>query len=266
MTLYQVWGVTTPGEAEEKLQKVRVPIEVPANLEEWCLSQVGEELYELFVKGYTAKQWMCDPKELPASIIKRLPIRLTYDDGYFDDVYQGIPVCGYTQMVENMLVGIPVELGVDFFEIEDWRKLAKKLIYTGPIDRLFGYRHGRLGYRTLDFRHEVVNGDFQGIAQVNYADKNVPWTRITEHKHFEFLKSDKSVVTWETPVAWQPHSEPYYPLSDAENQGSFQKYMSEAKLLGDVVIGGRLGSYQYLDMHQAVGAALKEAEKELSNG
>jgi UDP-galactopyranose mutase len=183
MTLYQVYGVKTPEEARNKLTEVKVKIDNPQNLEEWCLSQVGPELYELFIYGYTKKQWKKDPKNLPASIIKRLPIRLTYDDRYHESKWCGIPADGYTAWVKNIIGDTPVELGVDFFAI-DWRQYAKNVVYSGKIDALFNYCYGDLEYRTLRFETKVLDGDYQGVAQMNYTDENVPWTRITEHKHF----------------------------------------------------------------------------------
>ena len=219
MTLHQVWGVNTPDEARKKLDEVRVNIDDPRNLEEWILSQVGKELYEKFIYGYTKKQWMKDPKDLPSSIIKRLPIRLTYDDNYFNDTYQGIPSNGYTEIFKNMLDGCEVELGVDY--LKDRKKLnslAKSVVYTGKIDEYFDYSHGELEYRSLRFeRSRYENFDFQGNAIVNYTENEIPYTRITEHKHFNpenLNKVSHTVITKEFPIEWNRNEVPYYPIGN----------------------------------------------------
>jgi UDP-galactopyranose mutase len=265
MTLHQLWGVTTPAEAEDRLRRVRVPVKDPSNLEDWCLSQVGEEIYHRFIRGYTKKQWMKDPRELPPSLIRRLPVRLTYDDNYYNCEYQGIPKGGYTEMVGRMLKGVRVELGVDFAEMRHtWRSIAGRLVYSGSIDEFFGYDEGRLEYRTLEFDWETHRGDYQGVAQVNYPDENVAWTRVVEHKHFTFGDQGDTVITRERPVAWRKGLEPYYPTTDERSRVRFARYRERAAGLPDVIIGGRLGTYRYLDMHQVIGQSLKRAEHDLT--
>jgi len=265
MTLAQVWGVTTPAEAERKLAEVRVPCESPRSLRDWILAQVGEELYELFVRGYTAKQWGRDPVDLPPSIIRRLPIRMTYDDRYFSDRYQGVPIGGYTRMFESMLdhAGIDVVLGVDYFEhAAELEAVSEQVVYTGKIDEYFDYRFGELEYRSLRFENEVLAGDFQGTAIVNYTDGAVPYTRITEHKHFAYQSSPNTVITREYPAAYHRGATPYYPIRDAANTALFERYRAEAAKIG-LLLGGRLATYQYYDMHQVVAQALTLADKEL---
>ncbi len=264
MTLSQLWGVNTPGEAEDKLRQVRVPCENPANLRDWIVSQVGQELYEIFVRGYTAKQWGRDPAELPASIIRRLPIRMTLDDRYFEDRFQGIPIGGYTRLFENMLDHrlINVELGVNYFEhAGQLRAAASKTVYTGKIDEFFDYRFGELAYRSLRFETEVLEGDFQGAAIVNYSEASVPYTRITEHKHFEFQRSPRTVITREYPQAYERGRIPYYPIRDAAQTALYDRYRRHAEHSG-VLFGGRLATYQYYDMHQVIAQALSMAAKE----
>jgi UDP-galactopyranose mutase len=265
MTLAQLWNVHTPAEAERKLADVRVPCESPRNLRDWILSQVGEELYEIFVRGYTTKQWGRDPAELPPSIIRRIPIRRTFDDRYFADRFQGIPIGGYTRMFENMLdhEAIEIALGVDYFAHADELK-APKTVYTGKIDELLDYRFGELEYRSLRFENEVLEGDFQGAAIMNYTEAAVPFTRITEHKHFEFQSSSKTVITREYPAECDRRQVPYYPIRDAANSALYERYRAEAQRLG-VLLGGRLAAYQYYDMHQVVAQALSLADKELAH-
>ncbi len=267
MTLHQLWGVTSPEEAECKLADVRIPCENPNNLEEWILSQVGWEIYDTFIRGYTAKQWGRDPKELPASIIRRLPIRRTYNDRYFDDPFEGIPVGGYTQLFENLLDhnNIRFETGVDYFEQREWvHRQANKLVYTGKIDEFFDYRFGRLEYRSLRFENRVMAGDFQGSAIVNYTAAEVPYTRITEHKHFEMLSSERTVITYEYPDKYEEHKVPYYPVRDEQNSARYERYRELASGT-NVIFGGRLGTYMYYDMHQVVAQAMMLAEKQLSD-
>jgi UDP-galactopyranose mutase len=266
MTYHQLWGCTTPAEAKECLDRQIIPIEHPKNLEEWAVSHVGRDIYDKLIYGYTWKQWQRDPKELPASIIRRLPLRMTYNDNYYDDVYQGVPEHGYTGLVENIINDIPLKLGEDFFEIQNWRNLAHKLVYSGPIDQFFNFNHGHLEYRTLRFEDEIVEGDFQGTGQVNYTDVNVPWTRIVEHKHFRFTKSNHSVITREYSAEWTEGSIPYYPINDQKNTSTYLDYRAEAKLLDDVIIGGRLGKFSYYDMDETIASALHEADKELAAG
>ena len=265
LTLHQLWGVGSPEEAEKKLASVRVPCVNPSNLEEWALSQVGEEIYEIFIRGYTKKQWGRDPKELPAFIIKRLPIRLTYDDNYYRDKYQGIPIGGYTQIVEKMLKGIDIELDCKFTPAEDWQKLAKKLVFTGPIDEFFVYMHGPLEYRSLRFTHVTSTGDMQGNAVVNYTEEEKQHTRIIEHKHFEFGTQEKTVFTFEYPQEWKLGEPRYYPINNDKNNSLYKKYQEEAKQHPDVIFGGRLGTYRYYDMHQVIAAARNAVRKELMN-
>lgn len=268
MTLHQLWGVKTPTEAQAKLEEVRIPCRDPKNLEDWILSQVGREIYETFIRGYTMKQWKKDPKDLPASIIKRLPIRLTFDENYFFDTHQGIPVGGYGSLFKNMLAGIEVELGVDYFaNRKELDELADKVVFTGKVDEFFGYQHGELEYRSLHFEHETKPGDFQGNAVVNYTEFEVPFTRIIEHKHFQpqDLKklSDITVVTHEYPADYSRGKTPYYPIADEKNNEIYHKYYNMKKECPNVIFGGRLAEYKYYDMHQVVGSALAKAEREL---
>jgi UDP-galactopyranose mutase len=266
MTLYQLWGVTTPKEAKKKLDEVRIPCENPQNLEEWILSQVGREVYETFIKGYTMKQWKRHPSELPASIIKRLPIRLIFEENYFFDKYQGIPIGGYTNMINRMLKGADVRVGIDYLEDrEAWNSLADRIVFTGKIDEFFGYQFGYLEYRSLKFDHEVHDGDYQGNAVVNYTDYEVPYTRIVEHKHFQPQTAadiKKTVITKEYPQDWTPEKVPYYPVNDKKNGDTFKKYSVLARN-SNIIFGGRLAEYRYYDMHQVVGSALQKARKEL---
>lgn len=266
MTMQQVYGVQTPEAAKRKLEEVKIANDNPKNLEEWILSQVGPELYETFIKGYTTKQWNTEPKNLPASIIKRLPIRFNYDDNYFNDPFQGIPVDGYTVMMQRMLSGIEVILNTDFFENRTtFENLADKIVYTGPIDRFYDYQHGTLEYRSLRFENKLYEmEDFQGNAVVNYTDENVPFTRITEHKHFNFGKQPVTYVTTEYPDNYEIGKIPYYPVRDFENSKKYDKYYELAKIEEKYLFGGRLGRYVYWDMHQVIAAALADVEKQLS--
>lgn len=267
MTLYQLWGVKTPAEAEEKLKSVRVPCENPQNLEDWILSQVGREIYETFIEGYTRKQWGRHPKELPASIIKRLPIRLYFEENYFTDKYQGIPSGGYTAMMEKMMEGADIRLNVDFLSnIQEWESMADRVIYTGKIDEFFGYQHGELEYRSLDFETFIADGDYQGNAVVNYTEAEVPYTRIVEHKHFApstAAKHPKTVVTKEYPSAWTREKTPYYPIRDKKNEELYNKYRDLTEEKKSYIFGGRLAEYVYYDMHQVIGSAMAKARKEL---
>jgi UDP-galactopyranose mutase len=265
MTLHQMWGVTSPEDAERKLAEVRIPCGNPGNLEDWILSQVGREIYETFIRGYTTKQWGRDPRELPASIIRRLPIRGTYNDRYFDDRFEGIPIGGYTRLFENLLdhENIRFETGVDFFRERDWaNRQAETLVYTGKIDEFFDYRFGQLEYRSLRFEHQVRDGDFQGSSIVNYTAAEVPYTRITEHKHFEMLESPRTVITYEFPDRYDETKVPYYPIRDERNESVYERYRKLAQETG-VIFGGRLGTYMYYDMHQVVAQAICAADKEL---
>lgn len=263
-TLHQLWGVTTPAEAEAKLADVREAAAPGVdNLESWIVGQVGRELYETFVRGYTAKQWGRDPRDLPSSIIKRIPVRLTWNDAYFDDAYQGIPVDGYTRLFENLLdhANITVETGVDYFDNRDaLARAARRVIYSGKIDEFFDYRYGELEYRSLRFETIETTGDFQGAAIVNYADADVPFTRIVEHKHFAMQTSDRTVLTYEYPQAYQRGGEAFYPIRDERNTRLYDRYRKLAAAT-NVLFGGRLGSYQYFDMHQVVAQAISAAKK-----
>jgi len=256
MTLHQLWGVKTPEEAKLKLDSVKLDIKSPSNLEEWALSQIGEEIYNIFIRGYTTKQWNCDPKDLPASIIKRIPIRLTYNDTYFADKYQGIPIGGYTQIFEKLLKDIPVEIGVDYLDHkEEFEKLGKRIVYTGGIDELFNYNLGVLGWRSLKFDEEEHQGDYQGAAVVNYNEESVPYTRICEHKHFEFQEHDHTIITKEYPQDWKKGKEKIYPVNTEENNNLYKQYRSQVDC-EKYILGGRLATYKYYDMHQVIGSAL----------
>lgn len=258
LTFHQLWGVTTPAEVEARLERERIPCDQPRSCEDWILSQVGRELYETFFHGYTAKQWNRDPSQLPAAIVRRIPIRLTYDDRYFGDRFQGIPVGGYTRLFENMLDHdlIRVETNVDFFAERDrLTRDASRLVYTGCIDEFFDHRFGRLEYRSLRFENEIVAGDYQGTAIVNYTERSVPFTRITEHKHFEGRSAlPHSVITREYPADYREGAIPYYPVRDEANMARYERYRRLAAE-SNVIFGGRLGTYQYYDMHQVVAQA-----------
>lgn len=265
LTLYQVFGVKDPILAKEILEKNKIPIVNPANLEEWCLSEIGKDLYEIFIKGYTKKQWMKDPKELPSSIIKRIPIRTNFDDNYYFDKYQGIPEGGYTKIIDKMLYNIPCFINTDYLKNKDkWNKFGSKIIYTGPIDAYYDYCYGELEYRTTKFERKVLDiKDYQGVAQMNYTDENVPYTRIIEHKHFEFGQQDKTVITLEFPDTWDRTKIPYYPINDGKNNALYKKYRERADQEKNIIFGGRLAEYKYYDMHQIIGAALHLAKQEL---
>ncbi len=271
-TFNKMWGVVTPEEAKAKIDEQRAEITgEPRNLEEQAISLVGRDIFEKLVKGYTEKQWGRDCKDLPAFIIKRLPVRLTFDNNYFNALYQGIPIGGYTKLVENLLKGIEVRLKCDYFENRaELDALAEKVIYTGPIDAYFDYRLGTLEYRSVRFETELLDTpNFQGNAAVNYTDRETPWTRIIEHKWFEFGKDaegndlPKTVISREYSSEWKPGDEPYYPVNDAKNGALYQQYKALADKEQKVIFGGRLGEYKYYDMDQTIAAALKLAEKEL---
>ncbi len=272
-TFNKMWGVVTPEEAEAKIkeQVAEAGIKEPKNLEEQAISLVGTDIYEKLIKGYTQKQWGRECRDLPAFIIKRLPVRLTYDNNYFNALYQGIPICGYTRMVESMLEGADVILGVDYLEDrESWNARADKVVYTGPIDAYFDYKLGALEYRSVRFETEVLDKpNFQGNAAVNYTDAETPWTRIIEHKWFEFGKDElgedipKTVISREYSSEWKPGDEPYYPVNDDKNGTLYESYRELAEK-EDVIFGGRLGEYRYYDMDQVIQAALdKAAERAL---
>ena len=264
-TFNKMWGVVTPEEAEAKIaeQKAAAGITEPKNLEEQAISLVGTDIYEKLVKGYTEKQWGRDCKDLPAFIIKRLPVRFTFDNNYFNALYQGIPVGGYTKMVANMLDGIEVRLNVDYLaDKEALDSLADKVIYTGPIDAYFGYRLGNLEYRSVRFETEVLDKpNFQGNAAVNYTDRETPWTRIIEHKWFEFGTQPKTVISREYSSEWKPGDEPYYPVNDERNGKLYQDYKSLADAEPKVIFGGRLGEYKYYDMDAVIASALAKCKE-----
>ena len=266
MTMHQVWGVSTPKEAQAKLESVRLHIENPRNLEDHMLSQVGPELYEMFVKGYTTKQWGRSPSKLPASIIKRLPVRMYFNDRWFPDKdrWEGIPVDGYTAIFERMLEGIEVRLGVDFLaDREYWKTAAKKIVYTGPLDDLFEQRFGPLEYRSLRFEQEIVQGDYQGNAIINHTGMEVPWTRVIEHKHFYFDQDNPlSVITKEYPEAYDGRNTPYYPINDEKNNARATQYHALGEQDNRLIIGGRLGRYQYYNMDQTIANALATIKRE----
>ena len=261
-TLHQVFGCKTPEEAKVILDSVKIKCDRPKNLEEWILSQVGEEIYQKFIYGYTKKQWGREPKELPSSIIKRLPIRLNFDDNYFMDDYQGIPIGGYTKMIENIQDGIKIELGVDFFkERELFERVGKTIVFTGAIDEFFGYCLGPLEYRSLRFETQILDiEDYQGNALVNYTEESIPWTRICEHKHFEFSKASHTVITKEYPEIWTPDKERYYPVNNEENNKRYSEYKKMADAIyPQYLFGGRLAEYKYYDMHQVIGSAIQKS-------
>ena len=264
-TFSKMWGIRTPQEAKEKIaaQIAGLGITEPKNLEEQALSLVGEDVYRKMVKGYTEKQWGRDCTELPAFIIKRLPLRFTYDNNYFNDRYQGIPAGGYTAMVERMLKGVEVKLGVDYLEHRaEFDGMADRVVYTGQIDRYFGYCEGVLAYRKVRFEQEILDCDnYQGNAVVNYTEREVPYTRIIEHKHFEFGTQPKTVISKEYPGEWQKGEEPYYPVNDEKNNAVYEAYKKLAEKERHVVFGGRLGEYRYYDMDKVIGRALETAEK-----
>lgn len=261
-TFYQLWKVKTPKEAKAKIdeQVALTGIKEPQNLEEQALSLVGSDIYYKLIKNYTEKQWGRKATELPAFIIKRLPVRFTYDNNYFNDKYQGIPIGGYTKIIEKMLTGIDVRTNVNYFEDrENLNSLADSIVYTGMIDEYFDYKFGTLEYRSLKFVNEVHECEnYQGNAVVNYTDSETPYTRIIEHKHFEFGTQEKTVITKEYSQEWTKKDEPYYPVNDEKNEQLFKKYKDLAKNESNVIFGGRLADYKYYDMHHVVGIALKK--------
>lgn len=267
-TFSKMWGIKTPQEAKEIIEKQRQAIKgTPKNLEEHAISLVGTDIYEKLIKGYTQKQWGKEPKDLPMSIIKRIPVRFTYDNNYFNDPYQGIPKGGYTQIFEKLLNGIEVKLNTDFLENKDeFKKLAKKIIFTGTIDSYFDYKLGELEYRSLKFEHLVKDeSNIQGVAVVNYTDAITPYTRSIEHKHFEFGTQEKSVISYEYPQNWNKNIEPYYPINDEKNQTLYKSYLELATNEKNVYFKGRLGEYKYFDMQDVIKSALEFAKNELKN-
>jgi len=262
MTLYQLWGVKTPEEAQQKLKEVVIPNDESRNLEQWILSQVGEEIYKIFFEGYTKKQWNKDPKELPANIIRRIPIRLNFDENYYNDEYQGIPIGGYTKMFEKMLQGIEVRLNTDYFvDREHWDSVGDVVVYTGKIDEYFDYKFGQLEYRSLMFENKALNGDCQGNAVINYTEEKVPYTRVIEHKHFEFRNYDKTIVTWEYPDDYDRGKIPYYPINNEKNNKLYSLYKAESKKYPNLILGGRLAAYAYLDMGQTIFSAIEMCKR-----
>lgn len=279
-TFNEMWGVTTPAEAEKKINEQREAyhIDEPSNLEEQAISLVGEDIYEKLIKGYTEKQWGRPCKELPSFIIKRLPVRFTYNNNYFNAAYQGIPIGGYTEIIRKLFEGAEIRLNTNFLDNrEEYEGLADKIIYTGPIDEYFDYSLGRLEYRSLRFESEVVDSDnFQGNAVINYTDRETPWTRIIEHKWFEKMGLEssseaclddgkdekKTVITREYSLEWKPGDEPYYPVNDEKNQELYNKYCDLASQNNKVIFGGRLGEYKYYDMDVIIGKALELAKNE----
>ncbi len=271
-TFNKMWGVVTPEEAAAKIEEQKKEITgEPKNLEEQAISLVGRDIYEKLVKGYTEKQWGRDCKELPAFIIKRLPVRLTFDNNYFNALYQGIPIGGYTKMVENLLDGIEIRLNTDYLEHKaELDALADKVVYTGPIDAYFGFKLGTLEYRSVRFENETLDiPNFQGNAAVNYTDRETPWTRIIEHKWFEFGKDEdgndlpKTIISREYSSEWKAGDEPYYPVNDEKNGQLYAKYKELADKENGVIFGGRLGEYKYYDMDTTIASVLDMCEKEL---
>ena len=270
-TFNKMWGVVTPEEAAARIEEQRKEIiGKPQNLEEQAISLVGRDIYEKLIKGYTEKQWGRECKDLPAFIIKRLPVRLTFDNNYFNALYQGIPVGGYTKMIENVLDGIEVRLGEDYLEKKDyWNGMAKKVVYTGPIDAYFSYSLGTLEYRSVRFENEILDiPNFQGNAAVNYVDRETPWTRIIEHKWFEFGKDEegndlpKTIISREYSSEWKPGDEPYYPVNDEKNGKLYAAYKKLAEKEENVIFGGRLGEYKYYDMDATVASVLDLIDRE----
>lgn len=273
-TFYQMWGVRTPEEAKTKIeeQKKESGIKEPKNLEEQAISLIGNDIYEKLVKGYTQKQWGKECTELPSFIIKRLPVRFTYDNNYFNDSYQGIPIGGYTKIIEKLLEGIEVRLNTDFFDKkEEYMEMADKVLFTGMIDQYFDYCFGELEYRGLKFESETLDtNNYQGNAVINYTDAETPFTRIIEHKHFEIpanelgtdKDSDKTIITREYPKQWEKGQEAYYPVNDEKNSALYEKYKELADKEENVIFGGRLGMYQYFDMWKVIEEALKLVDEE----
>lgn len=266
-TFNKLWGVITPDEAKKKIenQKTELNIKNPQNLEEQAISLVGTDMYVKLIKGYTEKQWGCDAKDLPAFIIQRIPVRFTYDNNYFNDKYQGIPIGGYNKIIEKMLDGTEVRMFTDFFEErEALEKISRKIIFTGMIDEFYNYKFGNLEYRSLKFEESILEmSDYQGVAVVNYTEREIPYTRIIEHKHFEFGTQEKTVITKEYPMNWERGKEPYYPMNNEKNNEIYEKYRKLSEKEKKVIFGGRLGEYKYYDMHHIIEKALILCEKEL---
>lgn len=280
-TFNRMWGVMTPDEATAKIEEQKAEaaarmraegVTEPRNLEEQALMLVGKDIYERLIKGYTEKQWGRDCRDLPASIIRRLPVRLVFDNNYFNDPYQGIPIGGYNRLVERLLDGVETRTGMDFDELRDsWHEMADRLVYTGPIDEYFGYCYGNLQYRTVNFETEVLDTpNYQGNAVINYTEREVPYTRIIEHKHFEMFGNEvyavpRTVVSREYSTEWKPGMEPYYPVNDEVNSALYQRYKAFADQERDVTFGGRLAEYKYYDMDKVIEQALLTVNTELKN-
>ncbi|HPQ46783.1 MAG TPA: UDP-galactopyranose mutase [Clostridia bacterium] len=265
-TFNRLFGVVTPEEAETKLKEERKPYlgKSPENLEEQALSMVGREIYEKLIKGYTEKQWGMSARELPAFIIRRLPVRFTYDNNYFNDLYQGIPAEGYTRIIERMLEGCEIALGSDYLQNRsEWDGMADKIVYTGMIDEFYGYRFGHLRYRSLRFEQSILDVEnYQGNAMVNYTDTVTPYTRIVEHKHFLKGNQPNTVITREYPIEWEEGREPYYPVNDKSNTETYNRYRQLADMETKHIFGGRLAEYRYYDMDQVMERAIEAAEQE----
>ncbi|WP_042703665.1 UDP-galactopyranose mutase [Methanobrevibacter arboriphilus] len=266
-TFYKMWGCKTPEEAKKIIEKQRnnENVQNPKNLEEQAINIVGRDIYAKLVKGYTEKQWGKKCSELPSFIIKRLPVRFTYDNNYFNDKYQGIPIGGYTQIIEKLLKNVKVKLSTNFFtDREKWENIANKIVYTGMIDKYYGYCYGKLEYRSLKFESEIKNiENFQGNAVINYTENKIPYTRIIEHKHFENTKTNKTIITKEYPIKYKENEEPYYPINDDKNSKIYKKYEKLAKNEESIIFGGRLAKYKYYDMWETIKEALKTAKNEI---
>ena len=266
-TFNKLWGVQTPKEAERIIESQRAAMKgEPANLEEQAVRLVGTDIYQKLIKGYTEKQWGRDCRELPTFIIKRIPVRYTYDNNYFNDAYQGIPKGGYNPLIDRLFAGCDVELETDFNQYRDkYEKLGKKVLYTGTLDSYYGYQYGKLEYRSLRFESETLDiENYQGVAVMNFTDRETPYTRIIEHKHFEYGTQEKTVITKEYPQSWEEGREPYYPVNDHTNQTLFEKYRILAAQEHNVLFGGRLAEYKYYDMDKVIEAAFDLADRELA--
>lgn len=256
-TFYEIWNTYSPNTAKKIIDSQRFK-GIPTNLEEQALALVGEDIYKILIKEYTEKQWGKKASELPNFIVKRLPLRYTFDNNYFNDTYQGIPIGGYTNLFKNMLKDIPIKLNTDYFLNKQYfNNISKKIVYTGCIDEFFDYEFGKLEYRSLKFNHQIINSkNFQGNAVINYCDASIPYTRIVEHKHFEKKDTEKTVITFEYPQEYNQHNIPYYPINNTTNQERFKKYNKKAKALTNFIFGGRLSQYKYMDMHVVIESAM----------
>ena len=265
-TFSKLWNVSHPNQVKEIIENQSSEIGEPTNLEEQAIKLVGKDVYEKLIKGYTHKQWKKDPKLLPKEIIKRLPVRFTYDNNYFNDKYQGIPIGGYTQIFEKLLDGVEIKLGIDYLQDKSyWDSISNKVIYTGPIDRYYNYQFGDLEYKTTKFVHKKIDTpNYQGVVVMNYTDIDVPYTRTIEHKHFEDVLTDITWVTWEYPINYIPNkTEPYYPVNDFENNQKYEKYGELMVNEHNMIFGGRLADYKYYDMHQVIEIALEKVKEEI---